>query len=139
MVAGVFVAFLLVVAVELFSNVVHPFPEDFGGTPEEVCRHVERYPPWVLALVVPAWAFAAFAGSWTAKRIGNVYSFAIVSLLLLAALVLNISMLPYPLWFKVASLLATAAAILAAGRSLTRGKTAGLLESTEAIPPGSPA
>ncbi|HEX2518177.1 MAG TPA: hypothetical protein VHK04_01370, partial [Castellaniella sp.] len=60
--------------VELFSAVVHPLPEDFGGTTEELCRHVERYPPWVLALVVPAWAVTALVGTWTAKRMGNLCS-----------------------------------------------------------------
>jgi len=62
-VVGVFAALVLVVAVELFSDVVHPLPEDFGGTPEEMCRHVEQYPPWALAVVVAAWAATAFVGS----------------------------------------------------------------------------
>lgn len=51
--AGLLLAFVLVIAVEAFSAVVHPFPDDFGGTHEEVCRHVERYPAGVLAAVVP--------------------------------------------------------------------------------------
>ncbi|HJT35601.1 MAG TPA: hypothetical protein VJ783_26470 [Pirellulales bacterium] len=115
-VAGILVAFILVTAVELFSAVVHPFPEGVGRTPEETCLHVERYPRWILAVVVPAWAATAFAGTWTAMRMGNPVSFAIVSLLLLAAVVFNISMLPYPLWFKIANMLAIPAAIAAAGR-----------------------
>jgi hypothetical protein len=119
-----FVAFVLVVAVELFSAVVHPLPEDFGGTTEEMCRHVERYPHWVLAVVVAAWAVTAFAGTWTARRLGNLWSFAIVGLLLLAALVFNISKLPYPMWFKIVNLLVIPAAIVAGGRLSTRNKTA---------------
>lgn len=66
--AGLLLAFLLIVAVEVFSAVVHPFPENFGGTSEEVCQHVERYPDWVLAVVVPAWAATAFVGVWIAQR-----------------------------------------------------------------------
>jgi hypothetical protein len=122
-VAGMAVSFVLVVAVELFSAMVHPFPEGFGHTPEEICRHVERYPQWVLAVVVPMWAAAAFAGTWTAQKIGNVYSAAIVGLLLLAGLVLNISMLPYPIWFEIANLLAIPAACVAGSRM--RRKTGG--------------
>jgi hypothetical protein len=118
------VAFVLVVAVELFGSVVHPLPEDFGGTREEMCRHVEGYPHWVLALVVAAWAVTAFVGTWTAKRLGNLFSFAVVGLLLLAALWFNLSMLPYPMWFKIANLLAIPAAIVAGGRLSTRKKTA---------------
>src|SRR5262245_13950695 len=123
---GMLVAFVLIVAVELFSNVVHPYPEGFGGTTEEVCQHVERYPHWVLAVAVAAWAVTAFAGAWTAKRLGNLYSFAIVGLLLLALLVFNISHLPYPMWFMIANLIAIPAAIVAGGRLSTRNKTAGV-------------
>lgn len=125
--AGLVVTAILLVAVELFSAVVHPFPEDFDGTTEEMCRHVERYPPWVLAVAVPAWAAAAFAGTWTAKKIGNLIPFAIVSVLVLAAVVFNISVLPYPMWFKVASLLAIPVAIVVGGRLATRGKTTGMV------------
>ena len=121
--AGLLVLFILVVAVELFSAVVHPLPEDFGGTKEEMCRHVERYPQWVLAVAVPAWAVAAFASTWTARRIGNLYSSAIVGLLLLAALVFNISMLPYPTWFKIANLLGIPIAVIAGSRPSIRHKT----------------
>jgi hypothetical protein len=63
-VAGMLVTFILVVAVELFSAVVHPVPPDFGGTMDEMCKHVERYPHWVLVVVVPAWAGTAFASTW---------------------------------------------------------------------------
>lgn len=115
-VAGLTVAFILVIAVELFSAVVHPLPEGFGGTTEEMCQHVARYPQWVLAVVVPAWAVAALVSTWTARRLGNFYSSAIVGLLLLAAVVLNISMLPYPTWFKITNLLVTPTTILAGGR-----------------------
>jgi hypothetical protein len=125
-----FVAFVLLVAVELFSAVVHPLPEDFGGTMEEMCRHVESYPQWILAVAVAAWGLSAFVATWTARKMGNAVSFAVVSLLLLAALVANISMLPYPTWFKIANLLVIPAAIVAGGRLATRNKTPNTGEST---------
>jgi hypothetical protein len=121
--AGLLVLFILVILVELFSAEVHPLPEDFGGTTEEMCQHVARYPHWVLGVVVPAWAVAALASTWTAGRIGNLYSAAIVGLLLLAALVLNISMLPYPTWFKIANLLVIPTAMVVGSRLATRSKT----------------
>jgi hypothetical protein len=127
--AGLVVAFILVVALELLSAVVHPLPEDFGGTSEEMCRHVERYPQWFLAVGVLAWAVTAFVGTWIAQRIGNLYSAATVGLLLLAALVLNISMLPYPIWFKIGNLLAIPAAVVAGSRLSRRHKTAGAGEA----------
>jgi hypothetical protein len=90
-IAGMIVALVVVVAVELFSAAVHPVPPDFTGTMEEMCLHVERIPTWVLALVVPAWAGAAFAGTWIAGRIGNRTCAPCVGLLLRAAVVFNVS------------------------------------------------
>jgi hypothetical protein len=121
---GLFVAIVLVVAVEFFSAVVHPVPEGFGNTTEEVCEHVRRIPHWVLAVAVPAWAVTALVSTWIAQRIGNLYSALIVGLFLLASLVFNISELPYPTWFKIANLLVIPAAIVAGSRLLTRHTTA---------------
>jgi hypothetical protein len=112
-VAGLLVAFALVIGVELFGAAVHPVPADFGGTTEEMCQHVERYPAWVLAVVVPAWAGIAFVSTRIAGKLANRGSALLVGLLLLAALIFNLSMLPYPIWFKVANLIAMPCAILA--------------------------
>lgn len=109
-IGGAIVAFVLVVAVEFFSAIVHPFPEDFGGTPEEMREHVARYPQWVLAVVVFAWGVAAFASTWTANRIGGRGPATVIAALLVAAVVFNVYMLPYPMWFKFTSVLAIAGA-----------------------------
>lgn len=122
--AGLIATFLLVIAVEYLSNVAHPFPEGTEQTMEAVCQHVERYPAWILAVAIPLWAVAAFAGTWTAQRFGNLYSAAIVGLLVLAALIFNISMLPYPIWFKIGTLLAIPAALVAGSRLAISQKTA---------------
>lgn len=125
-IAGILVAFILVVAVEIFSAVVHPFPPDFGGTTDEMCQHVERYPHWVLAVAVAAWAGTALAGTWTAGRLGNRGCALFVGLLLLTALVFNISMLPYPIWFKIANLIAIPCAIVSGLYLSSRRNTAAL-------------
>jgi hypothetical protein len=124
-VIGLLVAFVLIVGVESFSAVVHPFPEGVGETMEEICRHVERCPQWVLAAAVAMWAVAALVSTWIAKLIGSVYAAGIVGLLLVAALILNLSMLPYPIWFKVVNLIVIPAAIVAGSRFSGRRPTAG--------------
>lgn len=98
--AGIVVASVLVVAVEFFSAAVHPPPEGFQGTFDEVCQLVERYPHWVLAVGALAWSAAAFAATWVAARIGNRWAGTVVALLLGCAIVLNLASLPYALWFK---------------------------------------
>jgi hypothetical protein len=87
---------------------------------EEMCLHVARFPHWVLALVVPAWAGTAFASTWISGRMGNRFCGLFIGLLLLAALIVNLSMLPYPIWFKILNLLAIPAAILLGDRSSIR-------------------
>lgn len=129
-VAGMLVAFALVVAMELFSAVVHPLPPDFGGTTEEMCQHVERYPQWVLAVGVLAWAAAAFAGTWIAGRLGNRGCALFVGLLLLTGVIFNVSMLPYPIWFKIACLTVIPIAILS-GVYLSSRRNAAALKITE--------
>ena len=108
-VAGMGLAFALVVAVEWFSSVVHPLPADFDGN---IPEHVRRYPGWVLAVVVPMWAATAAAATWVASRIGGRLTGALVTLLLASALAYNLSMLPYVTWFKIAMPAAFAAACL---------------------------
>jgi len=109
-IAAALVAFLLLNAVELFSEVVYPAPS--GATMEEMCQHVAGYPHWILALVVPAWGVTAFVSTWIAQRIGNRGCAILIGLLLLAAVVFNISMLPYPIWFKIVNLLVIPAAVV---------------------------
>ena len=108
-VAGMGLAFALVVAVEWFSSVVHPLPAGFDGN---IPEHVRRYPGWVLAVVVPMWAATAAAATWVASRIGGRLAGALVTLLLASALAYNLSMLPYVTWFKIAMPAAFAAACL---------------------------
>jgi hypothetical protein len=125
-VAGMLVAFALIVVVEIFGSVVHPTPPGFKGTMEEMCEHVARFPQWVLAVSVFLWGGTAFVSTWLAQKIGNRGSAAFVGLLLVAGLVLNISMLPYPIWFKIATLLVIPAAIVLGGRLLVRRKSVGV-------------
>ena len=98
-VAGMAPAFALIVAVELFSSVVHPLPAGFDGN---IPEHVRRYPDWVLGVVVPMWGATAAAATWVAARLGGRLAGALVTLLLAWALAFNLSMLPYVMWFKIA-------------------------------------
>jgi hypothetical protein len=123
--AGLVVAFLLVVAVEMFSEKVYPSPAGSEENMEEMYRHIESYPSWILAIVVPMWGATAFVSTWMAQRIGNNLSSAIVGLLLLAAVGFNIAQLPYPTWFKIANVLVIPLAIIVARRAPRRASTTG--------------
>lgn len=102
-VAGMGLAFALVVAVEFFSAVVHPLPPGLDpNAPGSIPEHVRRYPGWVLAVAGLMWGATAAAATWVASRIGGRLAGALVTLLLAAALAFNMSMLPYVMWFKIA-------------------------------------
>ena len=102
-VAGMALAFVLVVAVEMFSAVVHPFPPGFDpNAPGSIPAHVQRYPGWVLAAAGLMWGATAAAATWVASRIAGRLAGGVVTLLLGAALAFNLSMLPYVMWFKIA-------------------------------------
>lgn len=102
-VAGMALAFVLVVAVEMFSAVVHPFPPGLDpNAPGSIPAHVQRYPGWVLAVAGLMWGATAAAATWVASRIGGRLAGALVTLLLASALAFNLSMLPYVMWFKIA-------------------------------------
>ncbi|GAA4436867.1 hypothetical protein [Bremerella cremea] len=110
-IAGMVVAFVLVIAVEGYSAVVHPFPEDFDGSMEEVCLHVERYPAWVLATVIPMWGLLAFLGVKVANWIGSWGAAIPVAVLLLVAVGFNQWMAPYPIWFEIGNFIVMPLAI----------------------------
>lgn len=103
-IAALAVAFLLVIAVEIFSNAVYPLPQGSKSTMAEICEHVARYPHWILAVVVVAYSAIALLSTWIATQIGNQWTGIAISLLLALALVCNITNLPYTLWFKVVML-----------------------------------
>lgn len=120
-VLGLVVALALLMAVEGFSMLVHPFPAGFKGTHEEICAHVERYPAWVLAAVVPMWGGAALVAVLVANRVGrSVWPARIVGAVIVSALGMNLWMLPYPVWFKASAFLALCIAVVPGARPASR-------------------
>lgn len=107
--AGLAVALALVIGVEMLSELVHPFPPGVDPTDLEACKaHVAQYPAWVLGAVVVLWGLTTFLSSWTATSLGTAQHIAhglLIGGFLLAMVILNMSMLPYPSWFVIANLL----------------------------------
>ena len=116
-VIGIAVVIAGLVAVEMFGAAVHPFPADFdSSSQQQMMDYVASYPSWILAIVVPVWGLVAWLGTWVAKRIGGTVSALVIGILLVAAVIFNVSMLPYPLWFKVLSVISVVSAVVLAFR-----------------------
>ena len=114
-------AMTLIIAVEVVTTFFHPFPEGADTTDHEVVEaHVAKFPHWVLGIAVVGWGVTTFVSAWIATRLGAgrhpAHGIAIGSLLLVAA-AFNMFMLPYPVWFELATLLILPLAIFGAVKS----------------------
>lgn len=104
-VLSIVVACVLFMVLEGISSILHPWPEDFGGTMEEIERQVETYPAWVLALLGGVgYGTTMLVCTLIATRVGHnrnpTFGYG-VGLFLFAMVVFNMTMLPYPAWFWV--------------------------------------
>jgi len=119
-------AMAMIVTVEGIGAIVHPFPPEVDTNDiEAVKAHVARCPAWFLGVVVVLWGFTTFASAWIATRLGAGRHPAhgiVVGLMLLLAVVMNMLMLPYPVWFEVANLVTFSLAIYW-GTKLGRGRS----------------
>ena len=105
---SLFIAFLLVAGLEALSAILHPWPADFAGTSEEIAIQVETFPAWLLALLGGVgWGGTMFVSAWLATRLGSnrrpIHGY-LVGVILISAVIINISMLPYPIWFSLLNL-----------------------------------
>ena len=101
---GVALAFAITFAVELVNGMIYPPPPgtDFAN-PESVKAAMAVMPKAALGVVLFGWAVAALAGSWLAAKFARPAGWPplTVGILLLAAAVMNMYMIPHPVWFWV--------------------------------------
>src|SRR5262249_48932839 len=90
----------LFVRVEGVCSILYPFPPGVDPSDLDVCKaYIAELPAGAFLIGVGGWALATFAGSWVATRLGAGRHPAhgiVLGLVLLAAAVLNMLMLPYP-------------------------------------------
>jgi len=119
-IAGLVVGVFVIACVEL-SGMVYPLPAGVDPADTEALKlHIAQLPLGAFLFVLAAWGAGAFLGSWTATRLVTPRTPArglIVGVVLLAASVANMVMLPHPAWFWVAAV-ATLVACTEAGRRL---------------------
>jgi hypothetical protein len=105
---GLVAATIFAVGVEWMGSILHPFPPGVDPADLAACRaHVARYPAGVLLLASLGWGLGTFVSSWLATRLGtkrHVAHGAVVGAVLLVLAVVNMAMLPYPIWFWILNL-----------------------------------
>jgi predicted MFS family arabinose efflux permease len=123
--AGIVVAMILMVAVEMLSSHLFPLPPGVDlHSHESIRQHIDQLPIGAFLLVLIAWSVGSFAGSWVAARLAGrarLIHGLVIGAFFLAASIMNMLMIPHPLWMEIASIVALAGfsylgARLAAGR-----------------------
>ena len=108
------VAIVLFMLIEGLGSILYPFPEDFAGTFEEIARHVETCPAWVLALLGGVgYGATMFICTFIAAYIGhnrNPWHGYGMGGFLFVLVVCNLTQLPFPIWYWVLTFTALPAA-----------------------------
>lgn len=105
---------MLLIGVEMYSAVVHPFPPGFESNSQAIEHHIQNYPVWVLATIIPLWGLIAYTGTWVAIKLGTWGSGYAIAVLMVIALLCCLTMFPYPWWFRLLQPLAVMVAIFIA-------------------------
>jgi hypothetical protein len=99
---GVLLALAITFVVETLNGKLYPPPPgtDFAD-PASVKAAMAMMPKAALGVVLAGWALAALAGTWLAARFAHPSGWPplTVGIILLAAAVMNMYMIPHPLWF----------------------------------------
>jgi len=105
-VAGVLVAFLCIYAIEWMGHGLYPAPEgiDFGD-PADVERLMASLPATAFVFVLGGWFIGSLLGAWTANAVANRgLAGWIVVLVVVAAGIATMAMIPHPVWMWVAGI-----------------------------------
>ncbi|MGZ9099612.1 MAG: hypothetical protein ACXW3O_07915 [Brevundimonas sp.] len=117
-VAGVVLAFVVIMALEMVSYVAFPPPAGLDpADPEDLKRIAAAAPMAAKVWVVFCWFAGALAGGWLARRLSRTTwaGWVIAGLIALGGIA-NVMMIPHPLWMQIAAV----AAPLLAGWIVTR-------------------
>ena len=116
--AGVVLAFAVMMALEMASFAVFPPPAGLDpADPEDIKRIVAATPMAAKSWVVFGWFASAVAGGWLARRLARKdwAGWVIAGLIVLGGIA-NVMMIPHPLWMQIAAV----AAPLVGGWIVTR-------------------
>lgn len=104
-VAGVVIAMVMVWLVEKLGHAVYPPPPDLDFADADAMRaYVETVPLGALLFVAAAWFIGTLCGTCAACAIGTakpmIFAMVVGGLMLIATII-NLVMIPHPMWFSV--------------------------------------
>ena len=104
-VAGVVVAFVVLMGLEMAGHAAMPPPAGLDpADPEDLKQMVASASTAAKAWVVFAWFAAAVAGGWLARRLSRAsWAGWVIAGLIVVGGIANIMMIPHPLWMLIAA------------------------------------
>ena len=107
-VAGVVVAFVVLMGLEMAGHAAMPPPAGLDpADPEDLKQMVASASTAAKAWVVFAWFAAAVAGGWVARRLSRAsWAGWVIAGLIVVGGIANIMMIPHPLWLQIAAVVA---------------------------------
>jgi hypothetical protein len=123
-IVGLVVASVIITAFEIVNSQVYPLPPGVDPTDQEALRAVAKdIPTGAFVLVIAGWAAGALAGAWSAGRIAGrspLVHGLVVAVLLLTFGVINMLLIPHPLWVWLVGIVAFLGCGYAGARLATR-------------------
>ncbi|MEZ6043260.1 MAG: hypothetical protein R3C20_22415 [Planctomycetaceae bacterium] len=121
--AGLLIGGIAVGLIESISSAIYPPPEGFDfNNPQQLAEFAAQLPTGAFVIVLLAWCAGAFIAGFVARRLAPSRSLmppVIALLILLAATIFNLAMIPHPIWMWIAGVvvwpLFGVAGMLAAG------------------------
>ena len=107
-VAGVVVAFVVLMGLEMAGHAAMPPPAGLDpADPEDLKQMVASASTAAKAWVVFAWFAAVVAGGWVAGRLSRAsWAGWVIAGLIVVGGIANIMMIPHPLWMQIAAVVA---------------------------------
>ncbi len=108
-IAGLIVSIIIFSLFEYLSNMIHPFPKDLDMANETAMKeYVSTLPSSALLIILAGYAIGSFVAGLVigsvSKSSENKLPFIAGSILTIAAII-NLAMIPHPIWFMIINLL----------------------------------
>ena len=105
LIGGTIITFLF----EMIGNSIYPVPDGMDMTnPEVIKKYIQTAPTGALIWVILSWSIATFAAGFIASIIAGkskLIHAIIVSIVLMMFGIINMLMIPHPVWFWIAGIL----------------------------------
>lgn len=122
--AGIVAAVIVIMLVESLGHFIFPTSQSVDPSdPESLKAAMENIPLGAMLAVLAAWAAGSLAGGWVAAMIATrsfVTHALIVGVVVLIFAIINMAMIPHPLWFWIVGVIIILPAAYVGGRLVGR-------------------